>query len=789
MRMNARACHLLGWTIMSFIIANLSASGALGQALIVDRGQARADIVIAENPSRATKLAALELQDFIEKISDGKPVIVTEPGRDNPVHIYIGASKHTDRLNISDEGLEYDAFRMVSGDGWLVLLGSDKESGDATSLGQDIERLRGLSLSETDGRGSLNAVYEFLRGVGCRWYFPGEIGEIVPKMETIALPEINRTISPDFRLRHMRQWYYSFYQTPGDHEILWQLRLGINSSRRILGSPRGHGIIEVYRSEEVQKNHPEYFALWGGKRAIGHADGAPCLSSEGLFEANVEYVRSMFDKGEPVISVAPSDGYTTLCQCDFCKGKDTPERGYNGLLSDYVWDYVNRVAIEVYKTHPEKKITCIAYTTYLLPPEKIEELSPNIAIILCRWRSHFINRSKREDFTNLLDAWLEKMPSKEVYIWDYYLHSRPGGTYEGIPVYFPHIIDEDLKSLKGISGGDYIEVSRNAPDWGKKWHAMATNHLNVYVTARLYWDVDQDVDAMLDEYYTNFYGPAAEEMKGFVEYCEKDWPESLKDAAVIDRFVEMLDDAQAKAGDTIFGKRVGMVVDYIQPLLAKRSEIDKGRKDAPVAVAKKRDGADFTLDGKLDGAFWDGLETYPLRELAHGGEPDAKTTFKVAWDEDFLYFAIRCAEEDMKNLRVGTTKNEDSNVWKGDEVELMLETPTHAYYQIAISPVGAIMDVDWKNGFDTTWSSGAEVAVQHGDDFWTVEVRVPIAGAEADQVDDKSGVSGDMPREGDPWFFNVCRQRMRGDTRQLSGFSPTGSGFLNPDKFGKLLAR
>jgi len=68
-------------------------------------------------------------------------------------------------------------------------------------------------------------------------------------------------------------------------------------------------------------------------------------------------------------------------------------------------------------------------------------------------------------------------------------------------------------------------------------------------------------------------------------------------------------------------------------------------------------------------------------------------------------------------------------------------------------------------------------------------VRVPIAGAEADQVDDKSGVSGDMPREGDPWFFNVCRQRMRGDTRQLSGFSPTGSGFLNPDKFGKLLAR
>jgi len=767
----------------------LSASDALGQALIVDRCQARADIVIAENPSRTAKLAAVELQNFIETISGGKPLIVTEPGRDNPVHIYVGASEHTDRLNITDDGLKYDAFRMVSGDGWLVLLGSDKEFGDATRLGRDIERLEGLSLSEEDGRGSLNAVYEFLREFGCRWYFPGDIGEIVPKMETIALPEVNRTVRPDFRLRHMRQYYHSFYQTPGDHEILWQLRLGINSSRRVLGSPRGHGIIEVYRSEEVQKNHPEYFALWGGKRAIGYADGAPCLSSEGLFKANVEYVRSMFDKGEAVVSVAPSDGYTTLCQCDLCRGEDTPERGWNGLLSDYVWDYVNRVAIKVYKTHPDKKITCIAYTTYLLPPEKIEKLSPNIALIMCRWRSHFIDRSKRENFVNLLDAWLEKLPSKEIYIWDYYLHSRPGRTYEGIPVYFPHIIDEDLKSLKGISGGDYIEVSRNFPGWGKKWHAMATNHLNVYVTARLYWDVDQDLDAMLDEYYENFYGPVAEEMKAFVEYCETDWPKSLKDAAVIDRFVEMLDDARAKAGDTIYGKRVGMVMDYIQPLVAKRDEIDKGRKDAPVAVAEKRDRADFTLDGKLDEKFWDGLASYPLRELGDGGEPDAETTFKVAWSEGFLYFAIRCAEKDMKNLRIGATENEDPNVWKGDEVELLLETPTHVYYQIAISPVGAILDVDWKDGFDTTWSSGAEAAARHGEDFWTVEVRVPVAGAEADQVDDKNGVSGDMPSEETPWFFNVCRQRMRGDARQLSGFSPTGSGFQNPDKFGKLIAR
>jgi hypothetical protein len=60
----------------------------------------------------------VELQSFIEKISGGKPPIHTEPGRDNPVHIYVGASKHTDRLNVAIDGLKYDAFRMAS---WLAL--------------------------------------------------------------------------------------------------------------------------------------------------------------------------------------------------------------------------------------------------------------------------------------------------------------------------------------------------------------------------------------------------------------------------------------------------------------------------------------------------------------------------------------------------------------------------------------------------------------------------------------------------------------------------------------------
>ena len=77
----------------------------------------------------------------------------------------------------------------------------------------------------------------------------------------------------------------------------------------------------------------------------------------------------------------------------------------------------------------------------------------------------------------------------------------------------PHAIAEDLHSLKGLSQGEFVELNWGAIDG----HATWFNHLNVYVTTRYYWDADQDIEALLNEYYEKFYGPAAKEMKAFIE--------------------------------------------------------------------------------------------------------------------------------------------------------------------------------------------------------------------------------------------------------------------------------
>ncbi|NLO06331.1 MAG: DUF4838 domain-containing protein [candidate division WS1 bacterium] len=793
-------------------------TAASAAPFIVQNGQAQADIVISDAPSRTTRLAAEELQTYLRKISGAEVAISTEPDAALPVHLYVGRSAHTDRLGVSDEGLPHDAFRVVSGDNWLVLIGDDTEfepiepwahsAADRARVLAEWDAMTGehwgtpllslhrrysnyLDLWATDNRGSFNAVNEFLRGLGCRWYFPGELGEIVPSMQEIELPDVNREVHPDFPVRHLYFYYNEFWtateKSPRNVEdAMWQCRLGLRDASHEMGYSLGHGTTMVHSRDEVKQEHPEYFALWGGTRALGHhgGGGAPCLSSEGLLEENIRLVRTLYDHYDmPMVSVAPADGYVNLCQCELCEGKGTPDRGWSGQLSDYVWSYVNRVATELYQSHPDRMVSSIAYTTYQLPPEQIEQFSPNLAIILCRWRANFYDPATRESFSELVDAWLEKLPSKRLYIWDYYLHSRPNREWEAVPVYFPHIIAEDLQSLKGKSGGEYIEVFRSYWPDGYTWDALAANHLNCYLTARLYWDADQDVDALLEEYYDLFYGPAREEMRTFIEYTEANYMNANKDIAVIDRLFELLAKAEEAAGDGIYGQRVALLTDYMQNLHQLRERLAKGREDNPTARALTRNAADLKLDGVLDEAFWEGLPPYGLKDLATGARAKQPTTFKVAWVGNALALGITCTETDMANLAIGSERDGDANIWSGDTVEVLLETQPHSYYQIAISPTGAVVSADRARGIDMLWDAQAEVAAHRGDEAWSLEVRIPIT----DGADPLTGVYGRVPSRTYPWYFNVCRQRLRGEETALSAFSaPTEGGFHDVLKFAQL---
>src|SRR5258706_488832 len=198
-------------------LALFCADSFSAETFLVKDGQARAEIVIGEKPARTVKLAATELQTYLEKISGAKLPIATAPTGGDVLPIYVGRSAQTDRLKLTDEGLKHGAFRIVSGEKWFALFGRDRDfvprepwprnakdnervsrewdamTGETWGLDTNLIQLykqqnKELDVWEQDERGSLNAVHEFLRGLGVRWYLPGEIGEIVPRLASIALP-------------------------------------------------------------------------------------------------------------------------------------------------------------------------------------------------------------------------------------------------------------------------------------------------------------------------------------------------------------------------------------------------------------------------------------------------------------------------------------------------------------------------------------------------------------------------------------------------------------------------
>jgi hypothetical protein len=238
---------------------------------------------------------------------------------------------------------------------------------------------------------------------------------------------------------------------------------------------------------------------------------------------------------------------------------------------------------------------------------------------------------------------------------------------------------------------------------------------------------------------------------------------------------------------------VAWIANSIEPIRARREQLLKGRQDVPIAyLSKRKPEWKINFDGKLDEEFWGKWPAYGLVDLETGKKPELRTRFKVIWDDkaNIAWFGIHCEEDDTKDLNITATEDEDTNIWYGDAVELMLETQPHSYYQIAVSPAGALVDADREKKIKLLWNSMAEVKTHIGEDYWTVEMRLPIAGVNQKGLDPLNGIAGAAPTYDFPWYFNLGRTRVRGDEKQAMIFSPTEKkGFHDTDKFGKLYIR
>ncbi len=792
---------------------------------LIENGQPRAEIIIAEKPARMTKLAAKELQTYLEKISGAKLEVRTTPTA-GKAHIFLGKSSHTEALKLATNGLENGAFRMASGADWLALVGPDddfvpiepwgrmRSTAEQARVNGEFDTITGdtfwnnfsglymryhqkLDVWDYDDAGTLNAVYAFLRGLGVRWFAPGELGEVVPRQATIVLPGVNKTVKPDFGMR--RFMFYTDHTGIGEKAI-WTLRLGLNQGHKIGGITQiCHGMKFVLMRDEMKRTHPEMYLLTGGKRdTTTKGAGYPDLNSPLFFEQQLKYSRVMFDHyREPMISLDLVDGYGGLTSDDpKWRAQLTPERGWAGTMSDQVWGYINRVALELYKSHPDRLVSGLAYSAYKMPPASIEKLSPNLVLIETRQRQSFWDGAKRSEHHTMREAWMKKLSSGKYLTWDYTINAR--SEQAGRPVFYTKQIARDLRELKGHTLGEMIEIYDHPA--GKEasfgYDPFALEHLNLYVTAQLWWDAEQNLDALLADYFTSYYGPAAKPMQAFAEFSEANWMHMGQDGAKIGEAFTLLAAAQAAADpQSPPGRRIQKIADLMKPLRTLEQQLSRKHDttlDYRVLETQQTGGKPLrekAFDGQVLKGYWTDVRSVQLVKLTpEAPQPKTSTKFQIQREGSILHLGIVCQEPDMPGINIATTTPDDPRLLAGDHITLLIETASNSYYEIAINPAGTVLEIDHgKDGKGVQWTSGAQFAVHRGDKEWSLEMRLPITGEGSRMIDPLKGIDGAMPKDLFPWHVNVCRQRVRGSSIERTAFSATGKDdFYVPEKFAKL---
>ena len=507
---------------------------------IVQEGRPTAVIVLAPDAAPAAQLAAFELQWHLRKITGATLGIVPDAPMLAGVKILVGESAATRvfGLRSADFATQEYLVRVAPPD-MVVLLGRD------TPGTQKVDYAKRETFPDRFSElGTLHAVYDFLeRECGVRWYLPTELGVTCPSVANLRVPASDVRRQPFMRYRDLPTAYSITSDLCGEtvkdawpkarkgldwrEQDLWALR------QRLGGRPNlaNHSLMWP----EEYAVHPDWFAQGYDEEMKKNPDaflknkaGQPvppqlCYSNPAVLEFVVRQARDYFDgTGRNIrglgdcVALVPADG-GRFCRCDRCREKQHTGlavadvgQWLSGKDSEYVWDFVNRVACELRKTHPDKTVGALAYEDYAMAPPG--EIAPNIIPMFTLGIRLAHDPVQEAHEWGLFAAWVKKMNGRPLYVWLYYnfpVDNAAWGNYRCFPGFAAHATARYVKKLAacGVRGifiepGAYNEWSRD----------VLLGQLDEYVTWKLADDPALDADRLISEFFERFYGAAAKPM-------------------------------------------------------------------------------------------------------------------------------------------------------------------------------------------------------------------------------------------------------------------------------------
>ena len=197
------------------------------------------------------------------------------------------------------------------------------------------------------------------------------------------------------------------------------------------------------------------------------------------------------------------------------------------------------------------------------------------------------------------------------------------------------------------------------------------------------------------------------------------------------------------------------------------------------------------IDGRLDDTAW---QHAPLVgdfvNNSDGSTSDYKTYVKVLYDDNYIYFAFRCVDDNIW----ATMKRRDEHLWLEEVVEVFLQGDPNqpGYIELEVNPLGTMLDLymlaarkplhyeSW-NSEKLHWAVHVDGTIdgRPGDREWTCEIALPI--------EDVVTAAHRPPQPGDRWRMNLYRGESRPKPAGLA-WSPTlRDDFHVPQRFGELV--
>ena len=506
---------------------------------LVEKGRPVCAIVTADSPTPAARLAALELQQHVLEITGTDLPIRKESEPVEGRRILIGDTLATHRLGFSGAALAPQESLIVFRPGVLVLLGRDWQDTPAnraeegrTMVGETLagtryridywkavghpERSAGLIElpGVYDDQGTLQAAYEFLeRFLEVRWFGPAPLHVTVSHQRDLAVTGVEVRFTPALAHRSALpagNWPFLHGQwgefSQDQVHLFWRrLREG---GERWAGNHTFHRatIQSTFTDPEYQSKNPK-------------TQGSQlCYTHPKLIAKVAQMARDYFDgrgtlpEGWKAVgdyfALVPDDNMN-LCNCEACTALlqrgAARKTGYfsSGEMSEYWFTFVNAVAHEVRKTHPNKYIATLAYWAYALPPSF--PMEPNVSVAPCLHTCYYpVHAGMKSNDFSFYEGWRSRTQAP-MFLWVYYHHPMEPALI-GRWKSFPHVMVHDTAHSMQKFLRDGV---RGIFECGEQ------DQVEQYVMARVWRDPAVDVDAVIADFFQRYFGPAAEPMRRF----------------------------------------------------------------------------------------------------------------------------------------------------------------------------------------------------------------------------------------------------------------------------------